>query len=1108
MSEIIAGTIDKQNRDFAGKKGIKAGKCDFPFLYKGDMVNECVDHPSKGLWCATEVDPTTRKVVKMGFCPSEKTKTKQTKKKSPLKSKVSKKITAGLIDKRKKNFEGVKGYSSGECQFPFLYKGEMKENCQDHPEKGLWCATKVDPKSRSVKSIGFCPNEEEKSKVKTVKKGKLTIVPKKKSKIDVAKYTSPPKDLLIPKEWELPNRKQFSNWVDSSYNKYRISKQPKKLECAEVTECQKMELFSHQKLVRDFLQINSPYRGLLLYHGLGVGKTCASISIAEGFKQDKFRKIYILLNKSLKQNFKLELMKCGDDYYRLNNHWVFIEATKSSPEYYDLVKFGIPNKLIVKNNGGWLIDFSKKPNYESLSSRQAEQLKEQIEAMIDSRYEFIHMNGLNAAKLKKMREDKILDNSLLIIDEVHNLTNGMAKDGPGVRAKYLEKIIMEANNLKLVFLSGTPMINNLFEAGKLFNLLRGYIITFNIIIKKTSRRNVNWTKLEKLADHPLVDQIFFKRNDYIIQVTKNPSGFINKNRNSKLIKEGPEITDEQFIEILKQDLKKNHNLEFDYTINKNTALPNDQDTFVRKFFDPIDNKLININLFKSRILGLVSHYRTFKKDLMPDIKVEEVTEVPMSEYQFLNYSKVRKDEIEQDRNKKKTGKTAKPQSQSGTPSPGKKVENIFEAKSSYRAYSRMHCSFVFPESIDRPTPSGVSLGSKKSIAAIEKEQQDDIDDVVYGVDDESKEEIPDYEKAKNECLKQLDLEKYEHLIQDDPERLNKYSPKYNIIMQRVKSCNGPSFIYTEYRTLEGIAVFSIVLKANGFSEFRLIKNELDEWHIAEELPEDVGKPKFAFWSGDEESGLMLKIFNNDLESLPQTLREDVLKLGKDNVRGDIIKCILTTKKGAEGISIMNIRQVHIIEPYWNPVRLEQVKGRAIRVGSHLKLPKEDRNVELYLYLAVMTPEQLKSDRTINDDSDGKSSDQVLFDISQKKLQIMQELLTAIKEVSIDCTLNARETQDPEDRSTLFKCVNYSSKSRNDYNYIPDILAEREDREQKKAQKLVRWDGVKKDIPKLGPVIIRKDLVDGKKLVYDYEKVMIGRPGDPIGEVIGSKLTLY
>ena len=90
-----------------------------------------------------------------------------------------------------------------------------------------------------------------------------------------------------------------------------------------------------------------------------------------------------------------------------------------------------------------------------------------------------------------MRAEKKLDNSLLIIDEVHNLTNGMAKGKPGVEPKYLDKIIMEAENLKLVFLSGTPMINNLFEAGKLFNLLRGYIIQYNFIIKPGQKNRLD-----------------------------------------------------------------------------------------------------------------------------------------------------------------------------------------------------------------------------------------------------------------------------------------------------------------------------------------------------------------------------------------------------------------------------------------------------------------------------------------------------------------------------------------------------------------------------------------------------------------------------------------
>ena len=90
------------------------------------------------------------------------------------------------------------------------------------------------------------------------------------------KYTPDNKDRIIPKVWELPNRKTFFNWVLKTYTGYD------KKDIKKVNEGQKqlrMELFSQQKLVRDFMSDQSPYRGLLLYHGLGVGKTCASIAI-------------------------------------------------------------------------------------------------------------------------------------------------------------------------------------------------------------------------------------------------------------------------------------------------------------------------------------------------------------------------------------------------------------------------------------------------------------------------------------------------------------------------------------------------------------------------------------------------------------------------------------------------------------------------------------------------------------------------------------------------------------------------------------------------------------------------------------------------------------
>ena len=63
--------------------------------------------------------------------------------------------------------------------------------------------------------------------------------------------------------------------------------------------------------------------------------------------------------------------------------------------------------------------------------------------------------------------------------------------------------------------------------------------------------------------------------------------------------------------------------------------------------------------------------------------------------------------------------------------------------------------------------------------------------------------------------------------------------------------------------------------------------------------------------------------------------------------------MIISSAGAEGISLSCVRQVHILEPFWNYVRIDQVLGRAIRMKSHLNLPKEDRNVEQYLYLSIL-----------------------------------------------------------------------------------------------------------------------------------------------------------
>ena len=68
----------------------------------------------------------------------------------------------------------------------------------------------------------------------------------------------------------------------------------------------------------------------------------------------------------------------------------------------------------------------------------------------------------------------------------------------------------------------------------------------------------------------------------------------------------------------------------------------------------------------------------------------------------------------------------------------------------------------------------------------------------------------------------------------------------------------------------------------------------------------------------------------------------------ENINGEIVKIVIITKAGAEGLDFKNIRQVHILEPWYNLNRTEQVIGRAVRTCSHQRLNKEERNVKVFM----------------------------------------------------------------------------------------------------------------------------------------------------------------
>ena len=170
---------------------------------------------------------------------------------------------------------------------------------------------------------------------------------------------------------------------------------------------------------------------------------------------------------------------------------------------------------------------------------------------------------------------------------------------------------------------------------------------------------------------------------------------------------------------------------------------------------------------------------------------------------------------------------------------------------------------------------------------------------------------------------------------------------------------GLHLVYSQFRTLEGIGVFALTLEANGFAQLKLRKNEKNNFVL--DIPDDHEPGKlFALYTGTEtteEKETMRKIYNSEWNQLPSDLVAQLNDIAPNNHMGDLVRILMITQSGAEGINLKNTRFVHIMEPYWHPVRTKQVIGRARRIRSHDDLPKELRTVKAFLYMTEFSEEQ-------------------------------------------------------------------------------------------------------------------------------------------------------
>ncbi len=661
-------------------------------------------------------------------------------------------------------------------------------------------------------------------------------------------------------------------------------------------------LLPHQQLVQRFMQIDTPYRGLLLYHGLGSGKTNSSISIAEALIP--YKEVIVMTPASLETNYIQELKKYGNKAYRLQQYWVWttnptpLQLSERCMTSQDLIRY--------KGRGLWITE-EKEPNYEDLTAEEQESIQTQINIIIRKQYRFIHYNGLRESNFKSLvANGNPFSNKVVVIDEVHNfvsrIVNQIGKEHISMK---LYEMLMRAENCKLVLLTGTPLINYPHEIAILFNMLRGYIPVWSFDRTEVKLPNIDMMYYSGKTSH----------------TTALPEGFVNKGNRIEWTKNDTDM-EEQLEQQVGTLVKKEYKL-----------FPDNQKEFEAMYID--NGKLKNKLNLMFRMSGLASYFPDLT-ELMPTLKEIVMHTIVMSKTQMDEYTIVRDEERKRERVK----------------NPGDDVS------STYRIHSRLICNTTYPKDVRalRPGKEDDEVDTEKELRGIEP-----------------------FFKA---------LEASDYLA-----RLHEYSPKYEEMARVLQYTKGLHLIYSQFLTIEGIAMFSKVLNSKGYTEFRLKKT--DRWRI----DCDITKPMYVTYIGtksQEEKELIRNIFNKNWIEVPDPLREEVKSIN--------ITIFMITSAGAEGISLKEVQYVHVMEPYWNPVRIDQVIGRARRICSHNNLPEKDRFVEVHMYLMTFPPEIHESLK--RDDVNGKpgTTDEYLYTISQRKRTLNGELMDCIRKSSIDVSL--------------------------------------------------------------------------------------------------------
>lgn len=638
------------------------------------------------------------------------------------------------------------------------------------------------------------------------------------------------------------------------------------------------ELTPHQQFVKNFLSVQTPYNSLLLYHGLGTGKTCSAIGVAEEMrtymKQIGQRKpIIIVAMPNVQDNFRLQLF--DPRKLKLENGIWTIQSCVGNSLLREINPTGVKGHADDRDN-----------------------IIEQINNIISQYYVFMgyttfanyissvtEVKGTPEEKQRnKIREIKnVFNNRLVVIDEVHNIRITNENKNRKV-AELLMDVAKHSDSMRLLLLSATPLYNSYEEIIWLVNLM-----------------NLNDKRGQiAISDVFESDGTFKVEPDGLALLKRKLTGYVSYIRGENPYTFPYRIYPEK-------------NPDFTYPTKQMNG----------KSISPIEHVPVYVN--------------------------------PIGEIQEKGYKLI----IEDIKNQT-----------------GEQFEDMESFKYTLLMLPLEALNIVYPydESAD-PSDTIQSITGKSGLARIMSYKETPTSRYNF-----------QYKNPANPIFSK--------------DELPKYSSKMAKICESIRASEGIILIYSQY--IDGGSVpMALALEEMGFTRFGSERQTkplfasprtepldaltmLPKSQLEAQAQAKFNQARYVMITGD-------KLFspNND---------EDIKALNSiDNIDGSKIKVVLISKAAAEGIDFKNIRQVHILEPWYNMNRIEQIIGRGVRNQSHCKLPFEKRNVEIFLHATALT------------DTSEESIDLYVYRLAEKKSIEIGKITRVLKETAVDCILNIEQT---------------------------------------------------------------------------------------------------